>query len=82
MEKEASFFQLLRTHRSCIGQVWVTALCRSTLKSTRAAFVVSIHYEGGAAGQERLLALRTALLLLALLGNSITHQRPEEFLKK
>ncbi|KAF3854672.1 hypothetical protein F7725_022727 [Dissostichus mawsoni] len=42
-----------------------------TLKSTRAAFVLSIHYEGGAAGQQRLIALCTKLLL-ALLSHNFT----------
>lgn len=53
-----------------------------TLKSTRTAFVLSMHYEGGAAGQQRLVApcaappppLLLLLLLLALLGNNFTHQ--------
>lgn len=47
-----------------------------TLKSTRTAFVLSMHYEGGAAGQQRLVAPCTAPppLLLALLRNNFTHQ--------
>lgn len=75
VEKEASSFQLMWIRQSGMGQVWVTALSKLTLKSTRAAFVLSIHYEGGAAGQQRLIALRTALLLLALLWNNFTHHQ-------
>lgn len=71
VEKEASSFQLMWIRQSGIGQVWVTALSKLKLKSTRAAFVLSIHYEGGAAGQQRLTALCTVvlLMLLALLWN-------------
>lgn len=63
VEKVSSSFQLTRVHWSGIRQVWVTALSKLRLKSTRAPFVLSIHYEGCPAGQQHLLLLLLPLLL-------------------